>query len=166
MENASPAPYVTGSSFSPVRRFSQIVLVVSLLLALSLNAEALRRERIVDTWRPVHYSVNIRFNDSLSEITEARAEIKAEALKNISQIDLDFGDLNIDSVVVNYQVVKYERRAGTLRIKLAESQPRESHFSIIVVYHGRPQDGLILTNDKDGKPSAVGDNWPDRVHNW
>ncbi len=25
---------------------------------------------------------------------------------------------------------------------------------------------MILTNDKDGKPSAVGDNWPNRVHHW
>ena len=25
---------------------------------------------------------------------------------------------------------------------------------------------MILTNDKDGKPSATGDNWPDRVHHW
>ncbi len=25
---------------------------------------------------------------------------------------------------------------------------------------------MILTNDKDGKPAAIGDNWPDRVHHW
>jgi aminopeptidase N len=35
-----------------------------------------------------------------------------------------------------------------------------------VNYSGRPKDGLILKEDKAGKPSATGDNWPDRVHNW
>ena len=39
-------------------------------------------------------------------------------------------------------------------------------LTLTVDYHGKPKDGLILTNDKDGKPAAVGDNWPDRVHHW
>jgi aminopeptidase N len=36
----------------------------------------------------------------------------------------------------------------------------------VVAYHGKPRDGLVLTVDKAGKPSALGDNWPDRVHHW
>jgi aminopeptidase N len=136
------------------------------VLTLCSTAKAVRRERIIDTWRPLHYSVTLKFNDGLSEINEARTEIKALALKPLSQLDLDFGEMTIDSITVNYQVVRFEQRPGTVRIRLPEAQPRDSRFSIIVVYHGRPKDGLILTADKDGKPSAIGDNWPDRVHHW
>ena len=41
-----------------------------------------------------------------------------------------------------------------------------TRLTLTVDYHGKPKDGLILTTDKDGKPSAVGDNWPNRVHHW
>lgn len=37
---------------------------------------------------------------------------------------------------------------------------------VAVSYHGKPKDGLILSLDKAGNPSAVGDNWPNRVHHW
>jgi len=147
-------------------RPKRLLILVFVTLLLPLEVSAVRRERIIDSWRPLHYTVSIKLNDNLSAISEARAEIKGVALKSISQVDLDFGDMTIDSVMVNYQVVKAEQRAGMLKVKLPEVQPRESKFAILIVYHGKPKDGLILGADKDGKPSAIGDNWPDRVHQW
>jgi aminopeptidase N len=166
MVNALQSPLTMNPRFRHSRRRSRLVFVAVFLLSLCAPVAAYRRERAIDTWRPLHYSVNLKFNEGLGEIAEARTEIKVLALKPISQIDLDFGDMIIDSITVNYQVTRYEQRGGTLRIKLAEAQPKDSQFSIIVVYHGKPKDGLILTSDKDGKPSAIGDNWPDRVHHW
>ena len=43
---------------------------------------------------------------------------------------------------------------------------RGTSLVVVISYHGKPKDGLILTADKAGKPSAVGDNWPNRVHHW
>jgi aminopeptidase N len=37
---------------------------------------------------------------------------------------------------------------------------------VLVSYHGAPRDGLVLSKDRAGNPSAIGDNWPDRVHHW
>ena len=37
-------------------------------------------------------------------------------------------------------------------------------MAVVVSYHGKPADGLVLSVDKTGKRSAVGDNWPNRVH--
>jgi aminopeptidase N len=165
MEKAS-LPHLTDSPYTPGRQRLYIVLAVCLLLSLSVQVTATRRERVVDTWRPIHYAINIKFNDTLSTIAEARTEIKARALKNISQIDLDFGAMRLESILVNYQVAKFEHKAGIVRIKLPEIQPKESHFTILAVYNGKPGDGLILAADKDGKPTAIGDNWPDRLHHW
>src|SRR6266542_1508770 len=166
MENVWQAPLGTDALFPIGRRRGRFAFITVLLLGLCTQAAAFRRERVIDTWRPLHYSVNITFNDGLSEILQARTEIKAVALKSISQIDLDFGDMMLDSIMVNYQVTKFEHTGGVLKIKLPEVQPREIQFNLIVIYHGKPKDGLMLTADKDGKPSAIGDNWPDRVHHW
>ena len=133
----------------------------------SLTASlAIRRERVIDTWRPLHYVVNITLDDRLSEIVEARAEISVLALKKVSHIDLDFGDLTIDSVGLNANATQFEHKSGILNIKLPQQSEAETRFTLTVAYHGKPKDGLILVADKDGKPSAVGDNWPDRVHHW
>jgi aminopeptidase N len=49
---------------------------------------------------------------------------------------------------------------------LAQAARQGARLTVSVAYHGRPKDGLMLIPDNDGKPSATGDNWPDRVHNW
>jgi len=58
------------------------------------------------------------------------------------------------------------RKNDKLHIDLPDAATPGTPHILEVHYHGKPKDGLILTNDKDGKPSAVGDNWPDRVHHW
>jgi aminopeptidase N len=136
------------------------------ILVLSVSTFALRQERLIDTWRPTHYDVALTLNDQLTEIAAARADIEIVAVKNLSLIDLDFGDLTTDSVNVNSNPVSFVQRNGKLEVKLSEAIAAGTKLIVSVVYHGKPKDGLILTTDKDGKPSAVGDNWPDRVHHW
>jgi aminopeptidase N len=114
----------------------------------------------------VHYNISIILDDRLTQITSARADIQIAALETLSVVDLDFADLTTDSVSVNGKNVSFTHRNGKLDVKLAEKVSAGTKFTISVVYHGKPRDGLILMADKDGKPSAVGDNWPDRVHYW
>lgn len=151
--------------------FARIPLPI-LLLALVLSgfvgqSFAARRERLINSWRPTHYQVSLTFNERLTEITSARAEITILTLKDsVTQIDLDFGELAVDSVTVNNRTAPYERSAGLLNVNLPEPMRRGANLVVVVSYHGKPKDGLILTADKAGKPSAVGDNWPNRVHHW
>ncbi len=118
---------------------------------------AIRRERLIDAWQPRHYLVNITLNDQLTEIVSARAEIDVEVLKRLSVIDLDFGDLTTEAVSLNSKPTSFEHRNGKLEIKLSEPANVGARLTVTVTYHGKPKDGLILTTDKDGKPSAVGD---------
>jgi aminopeptidase N len=138
-----------------------------LLLALSTLARAERRERRIEGWRPVHYNVTLVFNNELSELTRAETRLDALVLSNnLTVVDLDFGALAIDSVSVGGRPVRYERRGERLDVYLARPARRGERLRLSVVYHGRPADGLVLTPDKDGHPSATGDNWPNRVHHW
>ncbi len=143
-----------------------LLLLVLLLCVFVPHSFARRTERLIGSWRPTHYNVSLTFNDRLQEITAGKAEITILALKDTSQIDLDFGELPIDSVAVNNRAAPYAHAGGLLNIKLANTLRRGTSVRVVVSYHGKPKDGLILTTDKAGKPSAIGDNWPNRLHHW
>jgi len=141
---------------------------MALVVCCALSAFAQRRERVVDTWRPLHYDVKLVFDQQLSQLEQASTEITGLILKdNIEAIDLDFGALEIDSVVTENRQAGFERKPGeVLTVSLGRPTRVGDRFNITITYHGRPKDGLIFANDRDGKPSATGDNWPNRVHHW
>ena len=142
-----------------------IVFILFLWPASSIFAA--RQERLIDGWRPLHYSVSITLDDQLTTITNARAEITILVIKpGVTVIDLDFGEMTVDSVSINNASAEFEHTAGKLNLKLRQPFNPQSRLNVSVTYHGKPKDGLILTNDKDGNPSAVGDNWPNRLHHW
>jgi aminopeptidase N len=149
-----------------IRAFIAALLPALILLCFT-QAVAVRHERLIDSWRPLNYNVSLTFNDQLSVITSARVEITVLSLKDsLSQIDLDFGEMAVDSVTINSQAASYERSRDLLSIKLPRAMRKDTTLIVAVAYHGTPKDGLVLTADKAGKPSAVGDNWPNRVHHW
>jgi aminopeptidase N len=138
-----------------------------LLVAAVSPALAERRERRIDAWRPVNYDVALVFDDQLTEIKDARTDIRILVLKEtLSTIDLDFGEMNIESVTVGNQPAHFSHSDGKLNVSLAEPARRGQELIVSVKYRGRPQDGLAFAADKNGRPSATGDNWPDRVHHW
>jgi aminopeptidase N len=146
---------------------SRIALPLLLLLSSLTIAAAERHERAVETWRPLNYDVSLTFNEGLSEITNARTVINVLILKDeVRTITLDFGEMPVDSVSVDNSPAHYDQGPGMLVVTLNRKPLKSARLNIAVAYHGRPKDGLALTADKDGKPSATGDNWPDRVHHW
>lgn len=145
------------------------IFATTLLLAFGLATPsfAARIERVIDTWKPTNYNVSLIFNDKLTEITGAKTEITILFLKDsLSQIDLDFGELPIDVVTINNHSAQYTQSPDRISVKLPQRVRQGTSLVIAISYHGKPKDGLIMTLDKAGKPSAVGDNWPDRVHHW
>ena len=154
-------------SSSVSKRSLFLLGAILFLLCLPIGLAAQRRERVVDSWRPIHYDVALTFNDQLTEISAARTEITLEVLAaNLTKIDLDFGEMPIDSVTVSGSPVRFERKPDLLDVILGRTAKRGDKLSLTITYHGRPRDGLIFAKDGDGKPSATGDNWPNRVHQW
>src|SRR5258707_14152664 len=133
-----------------------VLIVVASSLA---TVFAIRQERVIDTWRPTKYTVNITLDDRLNEIVHASAQINISAIKRLSLIDLDFVDLMVDSVKVNSDSSPFERKSGLLNVKLLTPVDAGTNLTLTVSYHGKPKDGLILTTDKRGKPAAVSGNW-------
>ncbi|MDT4895948.1 MAG: aminopeptidase [Acidobacteriota bacterium] len=152
----------------PLMDTSRRSIVLALLLLTTWTcALAERRERTVDAWRPTHYDVSLRLNDQLTELTQAETKISIQVIKGpLKVIDLDFGQMTVDAVKIAGEPVRFEQASGRLNVQLPRAVNKNDAFVIAVSYHGRPADGLVLMADKAGKPSATGDNWPDRVHNW
>src|SRR5687768_9644301 len=144
----------------------RLLLLLALTALTSSVAFAARVERLIDTWQAKHYVVSLTLNDQLSEIVAATARIDVLVLKRTAVIDLDFGELKTNSVSVDSKPAAFTHRNGKLDIKLAAPANPGTKVVVQVVYHGKPKDGLIMKADKDGEPSAVGDNWPNRVHHW
>src|ERR1041385_3479498 len=130
--------------------------VFALLFLLAPSVAARRQERIVESWKPLHYDVELNFDDQLSGFTAARTRISAEVLSpTLNTIDLDFGDLTIDSVLVLDKPAQFQRTAEPLNVILAPAAKRGDKLAITVNYHGRPKDGLVFAKDRDGNPSAT-----------
>ena len=147
----------------PIKRLTPSLLIV---LVVSSVVFAARVERLIDTWQPKHYVVSLTLNDQLSEIVTGRARIDVLVLKTTSLIDFDFGELKTTNVTADGKPASFTHRNGKLEVTLPEAASPGTKIVIEVVYQGKPKDGLIMKVDKDGKPSAVGDNWPNRVHHW
>jgi len=152
------------SGLQQYKRFA----IVALLLLLCVSAvSAQRRERMVDSWRPVHFDVDLSFDEQMTQIATARTRITVEVLApTLDKVDFDFGDMVVDSVLLGNKPTKFDRTSETLNVLLPAGVKRGNKIDITVNYHGQPKDGLIFKKDRDGNPSATGDNWPDRVHNW
>jgi len=149
------------------RILRQLLPAVFVLLLFASSLYATRKERLIESWKPTHYAVALTFNDALSEITTAKVDITITSLtSSLTHVDLDFGEMPIDSVMVNNQVATYHRTPGIVDVTLPKPLKRNQTTIVSITYHGKPKDGLVLTRDRANKPSAVGDNWPNRVHYW
>jgi aminopeptidase N len=106
-------------------------LLLTLLLLLTVTgALAERRERVVDTWRPLHYNVALTLDDRLTELTSARAEISVAILRGrLARLELDFGELPVDSVTVAGRPARFEQHAGRLDVQLLRVVTRNERLT-------------------------------------
>ncbi|HEX3084185.1 MAG TPA: M1 family metallopeptidase [Pyrinomonadaceae bacterium] len=150
-----------------LKQIALLVLVALLTLTGAGTAAAQRRERTVDSWRPVHFDVDLSFDENVTQLATVRTKVALEVLApTVDKVDFDFGDMIVDSVLLADQPAKFERTSETLSVLLPAPAKRGNKLDITINYHGQPKDGLIFAKDRDGNPSATGDNWPNRVHQW
>ena len=149
------------------QNFSRTFFLGLFILCLLLSAYAQRRERLIESWQPLHFDVTLAFDSSLSQINSATTDVTVLIRQSdVTKIDFDFGSMPVSAVKVNNETARFAQHDEKLDVYLTQAAKKDEKLNISVTYAGIPQDGLILTKDRDGNPSAVGDNWADRVHNW
>lgn len=114
------------------------------------------------------------------EVDPDTAHIKVKAVLEIEfltdlqtlYLDLHSQKKNGKGMHVKYIVdecykdtLKFEHKEDELRIQSIRFQKGYT-TDLLIVYEGRPKDGLIFSKSKHGKPTIFADNWPNRAHHW
>lgn len=120
-----------------------------------------------------HYQFDIDIYPEEGRI-EVVAKIQiAVAGEQLGQFWLDLDDPNDDgtgmtvsSIAFDGQPLDIRHEDDRLLIDLPQSLNKGQAFELSVGYAGKPQDGLIISqNDRKGY-TVFGDNWPNRAHYW
>ena len=150
-----------------LKNLARAAHVFLLVVSLTASAFALRQERKIEAWQPLHFDIKLAFDHSLSKIDSATADVTILIRQtDVTKIDFDFGRLPVSAVKVDNIAARFAQYGERLDVFLTEAARKDQKLNISITYSGIPEDGLILTKDRDGNPSAVGDNWADRVHHW
>ena len=137
------------------------------VISLFVSVFAERIERRIESWQPLHFNVKLEFDYSLSRVDSATTDVTVLIrYPEVTKIDFDFGKMPVSAVKVNKETARFAQYGEKLDVYLTKPANMMEELIISVTYAGVPEDGLILTKDRDGNPSAVGDNWADRVHHW
>jgi aminopeptidase N len=137
------------------------------IVSLFASIFAQRIERKIESWQPVHFDIKLAFDNNLSRINSATTDVTVLIRQSdVTKIDFDFGTMPVSAVRVDNETARFGQTGEKLDVYLNNPANKDQKLNISVTYSGVPEDGLILTKDRDGNPSAVGDNWADRVHNW
>src|SRR6185369_13107986 len=149
------------------QNFRRLFYTGLFIIYLVLAAYPQRQERKIESWQPLHFDINLTFDYGLSQINSATTDVTILIRQNeVTKIDFDFGTMPVSAVKINNEMARFAQHDEKLDVFLTQPTAKDQKLNVSVTYSGVPQDGLILKKDRDGNPSAVGDNWADRVHNW
>ena len=137
--------------------------VGSLLVALLLSGPGAAQRSGIDV---KEYMARITLPDSgLAIRGEALVRFGRQASVD-SVLALDLVGMMVDSVMVSYgRNTRFTYDGRVLRIPLPRGAETNA-FTVLIDYHGTPQDGLIIGLSARGRRVAFVDNWPERARFW
>jgi aminopeptidase N len=117
-------------------------------------------------FRPLHYDVGIVLPREGTRIF-GRAVVHVAIEEPVATVlPLDFTGLAVEAVRIGGARAGYRHDAGILRVGLPPGVRAGDTVRVEVLYHGSPDDGLILRQTIHGRPAAFADNWPNRARFW
>ncbi|MGC8802421.1 MAG: M1 family metallopeptidase [Bacteroidales bacterium] len=105
-----------------------------------------------------YYDLGIKFFPAQKSIA-GRVAFFALATSNFQRLQFDlYPNMQIDSVVWNGQILKYQRKYGAVYVDFPSTLLKDEYFQFTVYYHGRPQKarrppwegGFIWKKDREG----------------
>ncbi len=110
----------------------------------------------------LHYAFDLNLPDRGRWI-DGRAVITLRRSTAPDALMLDLVGMKVDSVLVNGVATQFSQGDSTLRLTLPKGG---DSLNVTVRYSGEPKDGLIFSNDAQGRWQAFGDNFPNRARFW
>lgn len=113
------------------------------------------------------YHFTLKLTDA-NDTIRGRADIGFKNLKNANTLVFDLvarqdsgRGMKVDSIFSDGKRLQYFQKKDSLSIIGTRTFEKVS-----IYYHGMPDDGLIIGENKFGNRTFFGDNWPNRAHHW
>ncbi|HUP01753.1 MAG TPA: M1 family metallopeptidase [Gemmatimonadota bacterium] len=113
----------------------------------------------------LHYDLEIEIPEFGPEITGRTAIFYEVTRDGTDSLALDLVGLTVDRVEVDGERVPFDHAGGRLLLRLPPV-PQGSRREATVWYHGEPQDGLIVGENRHGERVVFADNWATRARSW
>ena len=142
--------------------FPKTLLIILLFSSLSYG------QKDIDV---LHYDINIEVNDTSNVISvEELITLKKTTSTNKINLDLISIDKNgfgmiVSSISQRDKNISF-RQTGSDLIIIDQINKVGETFTLKINYSGIPQDGLVIGENKYGRRTFFGDNWPNRAQNW
>lgn len=147
-----------------------LVLFLLLLTNYFSSAQTSKQNPQIDKIDILHYDFNVKISDASNEIL-AEAKVKVLFKENVKEFFLDLKSIEDKKGMSVFKVKSYGENIKFKHFQdklfLTNDSWLKGDTTIIEIeYGGIPNDGLIISNNKFGKRTFFGDNWPNRAHNW
>lgn len=157
-------------------------LLAAVLLAALTPTETLRAQPFPapplgpEGYRPgleiAHYAFDLEVfetTDTLRAQATVRVRFTADTL-TVLPLDLvaehDGRGMRVEAVAEDGHPRPFRHRADRLEIVLAEPPAAGTERTYTVAYAGVPADGLVIGENRHGRRTFFGDNWPNRARHW
>ena len=98
--------------------------------------------------------------------------IEIKLLNDALQIELDLIGpdkdglgMEVTAVTILKKPIKWRQLPDRLVLDIPKKYKNEV-INVLIVMQGKPQDGLVISNNKFGAPTIFADNWPNRARHW
>ena len=118
-----------------------------------------------------HYKIDLSVND-ISDTIKVSETISFSHLNrnkpivfNLKSINTDGNGMFVSSVSHKEEELKFSHRNDSLYV-FVNIPSENNYYELNISFKGVPIDGLVIGENKNGKRTFFGDNWPNRAHNW
>ncbi|RKZ34574.1 hypothetical protein DRQ33_01865 [bacterium] len=159
------------------------IIIISVLLCCVIGANPLDKSYDPAFPRPtaaeiglfdvVDYSIFIPIKEPYEQLDSARVFI---IFTNSEEVDepliLDFEGMTCDSVIYThpildiYHICDFEHRGDTLFVHLPWTSPAGDTFFLTIYYHGTPEWGYFVENNRYGDTVIYSLSWPSNARCW
>ena len=121
----------------------------------------------------VHYFLHINLSEPYEQLTDAFVKITLTNPETSDSIVLlDFEDMTCDSVIYTHPILDiwsycdFEQSGGTLAVHLPFPSPVDDTFFLTIYYHGEPDGGYYVENNRYGNRVIYTLSWPSNARCW
>ncbi|WP_167618258.1 M1 family metallopeptidase [Maribellus sediminis] len=150
--------------------YRKLIALLIFIVTLSF-ADAQNHHKRFESIDVQHYRFELHLHDRFDQI-EGKATVQIKFLKSAQTCDVDLlaqtkgKGMKVNSVVFEGKELAFSHKNSTLEIDFSRQINAGETVELTIDYFGTPADGLIISENKYGKRTFFGDNWPDRAHNW